>query len=64
MWEQTIVNALLLGMTYVVVASGLTLVFGVMHVFNFAHGELYMLGGFLVAARATASMAMATTPAP
>ena len=46
MLEQTIVNALLLGMTYVVVASGLTLVFGVMHVFNFAHGELYMLGGF------------------
>ena len=47
MLEQTLINALLLGMTYVVVASGLTLVFGVMHVFNFAHGELYMLGGFV-----------------
>ena len=32
MLEQTIFNALLLGMTYVVVASGLTLVFGVMHI--------------------------------
>jgi branched-chain amino acid transport system permease protein len=47
MLGQTIFNALLLGMTYVVVASGLTLVFGVMHIFNFAHGELYMLGGFI-----------------
>jgi branched-chain amino acid transport system permease protein len=28
------------------VASGLTLVFGVMGIFNFSHGELYMLGGF------------------
>ena len=46
MLEQTIINGLMLGMTYVVVASGLTLVFGVMHIFNFAHGELYMLGGF------------------
>jgi branched-chain amino acid transport system permease protein len=47
MLGQTIFNAILLGMTYVVVASGLTLVFGVMHIFNFAHGELYMLGGFI-----------------
>lgn len=36
-----------MGMTYVVVAAGLTLVFGVMRIFNFAHGELYMLGGFI-----------------
>jgi branched-chain amino acid transport system permease protein len=47
MLEQTIINALMLGMTFVVVASGLTLVFGVMGIFNFAHGELYMLGGFV-----------------
>jgi branched-chain amino acid transport system permease protein len=46
MLEQTIVNGLLLGSTYVMVASGLTLVFGVMRIFNFAHGELFMLGGF------------------
>jgi branched-chain amino acid transport system permease protein len=45
--EQTIINALMLGLTYVVVASGLTLVFGIMGIFNFAHGELYMLGGFI-----------------
>lgn len=46
MLEQVIINALFLGMTYVVIAAGLTLVFGVMDIFNFAHGELYMFGGF------------------
>lgn len=47
MVEQTIFNALVLGSTYVLVAAGLTIVFGVMHVFNFAHGAFYMLGGFI-----------------
>jgi branched-chain amino acid transport system permease protein len=43
---QTVINALMLGMTYVLAASGLTLVFGVMRTFNFAHGDLFMIGGF------------------
>ena len=46
MLEQTLLNALMLGATYIVISSGLTLVFGVLRIFNFAHGELYMLGGF------------------
>lgn len=36
----------MLGLIYVLIALGLTLVFSIMGVFNFAHGELYMLGGF------------------
>ncbi len=32
-------------MGYALVALGLTLIFGVLHVINFAHGEFYMLGG-------------------
>ncbi len=35
------------GMILFIVASGLTLVFGVMRVINFAHGTLYMIGAFL-----------------
>jgi branched-chain amino acid transport system permease protein len=31
-------------------ALGLTLIFGIMHLINFAHGQLYMLGGFLMVA--------------
>jgi len=43
--EQTI-NGLVLGSMYALVASGLTLIWGTMKMLNFAHGELYMLGGF------------------
>lgn len=35
------------GMVYFIVAAGLTLVFGVLRVMNFAHGSFYMLGAFL-----------------
>lgn len=42
---QQFVNGLSLGMGYVFVALGLTLIFGILGVINFSHGELYMLGG-------------------
>ncbi|MFC1848026.1 branched-chain amino acid ABC transporter permease [Chloroflexota bacterium] len=45
---QIILNGLMLSSIYILVALGLTLVFGVMHILNFAHGELYMLGSFAV----------------
>jgi len=43
---QVIVNGLVAGAIYTLVALGLTLVFGIGRVFNFAHGEFYMLGAF------------------
>src|SRR6056297_2844474 len=43
---QQITNGLVNGVTYVLIATGLTLVFGVLHIINFAHGEFYMLGAF------------------
>jgi branched-chain amino acid transport system permease protein len=39
-------DALVLGIIYFIMASGFTLVFGITRIVNFAHGELYMLGGF------------------
>jgi len=42
---QTI-NGIVTGMILVLVASGLTLIFGIMDVVNFAHGELFMLGAY------------------
>lgn len=41
---QQMVNGLADGAGYVLVALGLTLLFGVLRIVNFAHGELYMLG--------------------
>ena len=41
------VNGLTQGMAYALVALGLTMIFGVLHVINFSHGELYMLGGLM-----------------
>ncbi len=43
---QVVVNGLALGAIYVLIALGFTLLFGVMRVVNFAHGEFAMLGGF------------------
>ena len=42
-----LVNGLSQGMLLFIIASGLTLVFGVLRVINFAHGSLYMIGAFL-----------------
>jgi len=36
-----------MGMIYVLIALGLTLLYSIMHIVNFAHGEIYMLGGFV-----------------
>jgi len=45
---QHLLNGLLLGATYSLLGIGLTLVFGLMHVVNFAHGEFYTLGAYAV----------------
>src|SRR6476661_2951376 len=41
------VNGIITGMILALVASGLTLIFGIMDVVNFAHGELFMLGAYV-----------------
>jgi branched-chain amino acid transport system permease protein len=49
-WDQIMiqtVNGIVTGMILALVASGLTLIFGIMDVVNFAHGELFMLGAYV-----------------
>src|SRR5438876_673530 len=41
------VNGIVTGMILALVASGLTLIFGILNVVNFAHGELFMLGAYV-----------------
>ena len=45
---QVIINGVTLGTNYVLMALGFTMIFGVLRIVNFAHGEFYMLGAFLV----------------
>lgn len=48
MVEQIIVNGLLSSLIYVLMALGFTLIFGIMRIVNFAHGEFYMIGAMAV----------------
>jgi branched-chain amino acid transport system permease protein len=43
---QHVLNGLILGGTYALLGIGLTLIFGIMQVVNFAHGEFYTLGAY------------------
>lgn len=45
---QVIINGVTLGTNYVLMALGFTMIFGVLRIVNFAHGEFYMLGAFFV----------------
>lgn len=46
--EQVLVNGVIVGTTYALIALGITIIFSIMNVVNFAHGQLYMVGGFVV----------------
>lgn len=44
---QQLVNGLTLGSVYALIALGYTMVYGILQLINFAHGEIYMLGAYL-----------------
>jgi branched-chain amino acid transport system permease protein len=43
---QQLVNGITLGATYALIALGYTMVYGIIQLINFAHGEVYMIGAF------------------
>lgn len=45
--SQQVINGLTIGGVYALIAIGYTMVYGVLSMLNFAHGELYMIGGFI-----------------
>jgi branched-chain amino acid transport system permease protein len=72
MFLQQLINGLTLGSVYALIALGYSMVYGILELINFAHGEIYMLGayfgiiflGFLTAAGLTAyslTLALAIT---
>ncbi|HEV7415535.1 MAG TPA: branched-chain amino acid ABC transporter permease, partial [Tianweitania sediminis] len=46
LFVQTIINGLILGSGYALVAVGLTVIFGTLHIVNFAHGAFFALGAY------------------
>ncbi|GMO32810.1 MAG: branched-chain amino acid ABC transporter permease [Termitinemataceae bacterium] len=44
---QDIINALSLGSLYALIAIGYTMVYGILRLINFAHGDVFMLGGYI-----------------
>ncbi len=44
---QQIINGLSIGMIYALVALGYTMVYGILQLINFAHGEIFMVGSYL-----------------
>ncbi|MCG2813799.1 MAG: branched-chain amino acid ABC transporter permease, partial [Thermodesulfovibrionales bacterium] len=47
MFTQQLINGLTLGGVYALIALGYTMVYGILGLINFAHGEIYMLGAYL-----------------
>jgi len=50
---EQVINGLIISIFYALAALGLSIIFGVLKIVNFAHGELYMLGGFVYFAAAS-----------
>ncbi len=46
MITQILINSFVLGSTYALASAGMTLVYGIVHILNFAHGAIYMLGAY------------------
>jgi branched-chain amino acid transport system permease protein len=47
MFFQQIVNGITLGGVYALIALGYTMVYGILQLINFAHGEIYMIGAYM-----------------
>ena len=47
MFLQQLINGVVLGSTYALIALGYTMVYGIIELINFAHGEIYMFGAFV-----------------
>ena len=47
MFIQQLINGLTLGSVYALIALGYTMVYGILQIINFAHGEIYMIGAYM-----------------
>ena len=61
---QQLINGLTLGATYGLIAIGYTMVYGIIGMINFAHGEIYMIGAFLSVLTYVLCTALGLGPTP
>ena len=61
---QQLINGLTLGAIYALIAIGYTMVYGIIGMINFAHGEIYMIGAFIAVIAFTGLGIMGLTWAP
>ena len=61
---QQLINGLTIGSTYALIAIGYTMVYGIIGMINFAHGEIYMIGAYtaLIAITGLAALGIAWLP--
>ena len=60
-FSQQLINGLTIGSTYALIAIGYTMVYGIIGMINFAHGEIYMIGAYtaLIAITGLAALGIA-----
>src|SRR5580692_9176548 len=46
-FAQQLINGIVLGSIYGLIAIGYTMVYGIVGMINFAHGDIFMIGGFI-----------------
>ena len=46
-WIQQLINGISLGSIYALIALGYTMVYGIIKLINFAHGDVFMVGAFI-----------------
>ena len=46
-WLQQLINGISLGSIYALIALGYTMVYGIIKLINFAHGDVFMVGSFI-----------------
>ena len=59
---QQLINGLMLGASYSLIAIGYTLIFGVLKLLYFAHGEVFMVGAFVGLYLVTSAAPTSTSP--
>ncbi|MET0878778.1 MAG: branched-chain amino acid ABC transporter permease LivH, partial [Tardiphaga sp.] len=61
---QQLINGVTLGSIYALIAIGYTMVYGIIGMINFAHGDIYMVGAFLALLAFLALIAIGVTAIP